>query len=83
MGVGAWMAFVVRQTRAGEPLTDPLAAALTALAQDCDGTAADVARFLTMTEIFPAPLAATGPFRQAVTEAYLGVSQDPEATLGR
>lgn len=46
VGVAAWIRFVVRQTRDGAAIVDPLAEALAAMAARCDGSAADVTRFL-------------------------------------
>jgi fructuronate reductase len=83
VGVAAWIAFVVRQTRAGEALTDPLAEALAEAAGRCDGTDGDVARFLEMAEIFPPPLAAAPRFRDAVVGAYADMQQAPQTLLNR
>jgi len=81
VGVGAWLAFVVRQTRAGAPIIDPLAEALAAAGAPCDGSGADVARFLALEAAFPPDLAHDARFRAAVQRAYLGLTTDPGATL--
>ncbi|WP_068877105.1 MULTISPECIES: mannitol dehydrogenase family protein [unclassified Phenylobacterium] len=77
VGVAAWMCFVVRQRRAGEVLVDPLADVLAAVAASCDGSEADVDRFLALETVFPPVLAAQPLFRGAVTSAYA----DLEAAL--
>ena len=79
VGVAAWMQFVVRQTASGAAIVDPLADALSSVAATCDGSAADVARFLALDAVFPAPVAATPAFRSAVVAAYLNL----EAALQR
>jgi len=81
VGVAAWMRFVVRQTRAGTPLIDPLAEALARVAAACDGGEADVPRFLALDSIFPPSLAADPRFSGAVTQAYARLADDPAATL--
>jgi len=78
-GVAAWMQFVVRQTAAGVPIVDPLASRLSEVAQTCDGSAADVPRFLALEAVFSPPLAAEARFQAAVANAYL----DLEAALAR
>lgn len=74
VGVAAWMAFVVRQSRAGVAITDPLAGTLIDLARGCDGSAADVARLLALEDVFPATLAADARFRGAVIQAYANLA---------
>jgi len=70
-GVAAWMAFIRRQAHAGGEITDPLAADLSDLGRATTGDAqADVARFLALSAVFPADLAAAAPFRAAVEAAY-------------
>ena len=82
VGVAAWIRFVVRQTRAGAAITDPLAEVLAAAACGCSDGAGDVDRFLALSEVFPGDLAADPRFRSAVVGAYLGLAADPEAVLG-
>jgi len=80
-GVAAWIAFVVRQSRAGVAIVDPLAETLKALAQDSDGSEGDVDRFLALGEVFPPALAADARFRDAVARAYANLGARPEAVL--
>jgi fructuronate reductase len=81
VGVSAWMRFVVRQAKAGVPLVDPLAETLASGAAGCDGSDADVTRFLALQGVFPAALAADPRFRTAVTRAYAGLKTEPAAIL--
>src|SRR6185503_2745759 len=75
VGVAAWMAFIRRQARAGVEITDPLSAQLTDLGRATIGDArADVARFLTLSAVFPADLAAVQPFRTALEAAYADIT---------
>jgi fructuronate reductase len=83
VGVAAWMRFVVRQTRAGAAITDPLAEVLAAVARGCSDGPADVDRFLALSEVFPPALAADARFRTAVVAAYAGLATDPGASLAR
>jgi fructuronate reductase len=71
VGVAAWMMFVVRQTKAGLPVVDPLAETLADVAVRCDGSEADVGRFLALAPVFPPLLAADEQFRRSVGAAYL------------
>lgn len=77
VGVAAWMRFVVRQHCAGDTLIDPLAETLAAVAASCDGSDADVDRFLGLETVFPPALAGQHAFRSAVAHAYA----DLEAAL--
>jgi fructuronate reductase len=81
VGVAAWMRFVVRQAQAGAAIIDPLADTLADLAAICDGSDADVARFLALESVFPAELANAPHFRDAVVRAYAGLASHPEAIL--
>lgn len=81
VGVAAWMRFVVRQTRAGAAIVDPLSEALAAVARGCADTPADVGRFLALSEVFPPALAADVRFRDAAARAYESLADDPEAVL--
>ncbi len=78
--VAAWMLFVRAQIGAGRALVDPLAALLTA----CVSAAIeeDVGRFLDLREVFPAPLAQSPLFRQAVQAAHAALRAGPLAALG-
>lgn len=79
VGVAAWMRFVVRQTAAGSAIVDPLAQTLVDVARTCDGSEADVARFLALEPVFPLGLAADKRFGASVARAYL----DLEGALSR
>ncbi|TAJ69657.1 MAG: mannitol dehydrogenase family protein [Phenylobacterium sp.] len=81
VGVAAWMRFVVRQSRAGAPITDPLAETLASVAAACDGSEADVARFLALESVFPAALANDARFRTTVVRAYAGLNTNPDTVL--
>lgn len=81
VGVAAWMRFVVDRARTGAPIIDPLAGALAELAMACDGSAADVDRFLALPAVFPHDVAAAPAFRRAVQQAYAGLAADPGSVL--
>ncbi|MBL8552537.1 MAG: mannitol dehydrogenase family protein [Hyphomonadaceae bacterium] len=86
--MAAWMRFVVRSTRSGTKIADPLASALAELAAGMIDAEADVARFLSFRAVFPEALAAAPPFRDAVSQAYTAMieaerSTDPAAALAR
>lgn len=81
LGVAAWMRFVVRQIRAGSPLVDPLAGVLAEAAAGCDGSPADVARFLALEDVFPQALAGDPALRTALARAYEGLGARPDAAL--
>lgn len=69
--IAAWMVFVARCARDGVPLVDPLAEQLAAVGRACTGeAAADVARFLAFSTVFPVELAAEPRFRSALEDAY-------------
>ncbi len=72
--IAAWMRFVVARTRAGGPLTDPQAERLLAIGRFCtDEAERDVARFLTLGELFAPPVAAAPAFVRALVNAYRGL----------
>jgi len=75
-GVALWMRFVRERAKAGVALVDPLADTLADMGRACDGSAADVGRFLALTQVFPPRLAADGRFRTAVEAAYLAEPRD-------
>lgn len=76
--VAAWMQFVRDAMRRGEILNDPLRARLAQVATGCTGkAAADVARFLSLSEIFPPSLAGDPRVADAIAAAY----DDLEASL--
>lgn len=69
--IAAWMAFVVRQAKAGADIVDPLAGRFADLADQFNGEAAnDVGRLLALREIFPAGVAGHADFRNALEAAY-------------
>jgi fructuronate reductase len=73
--VAAWMRFACRGK-----LDDPLSDKLAAIASGCTGAAqTDVARFLSLGEVFPRDLAGDATFRAAVMQAYddLGAGKLP------
>ena len=80
--VAAWMAFIVRQAKAGAAITDPIAETLAGLGRAAgDDTDATVERFLALEAVFPSLLAAEPAFRSAVTKAYRGLSAGELANL--
>jgi len=68
--LAAWMRFIVLKAQRGEAITDPMAARLGELGGTCDGTMADVAKFLALTEVFPEALSASPAFRAGIEAAY-------------
>lgn len=83
VGVAAWMQFVRRQARAGVPLADPLAYELADLGRACTGEAGpDVGRFLAVSAMFDADLAAAPAYRTALERAYSALGEGrPEPIL--
>jgi fructuronate reductase len=80
--VAAWMDFVRRAARDSRPITDPLAATLETIGGGCDGSAADVARFLALEAIFPVDLASDPRLRGALERAYVALAgPSPETAL--
>ncbi|MDG3441601.1 mannitol dehydrogenase family protein [Nitrospirillum amazonense] len=67
--VAGWMHFV-RRAAEGAGLTDPLAPTLLDIGGRCDGTRADVGRFLALEVMFAPALATDTRFRDALTDAY-------------
>lgn len=68
--VAAWIRFVAARAASAEPLVDPLAPILTALAR---GERGDVARFLGLETVFPPALAADARFSAAVDRAWINL----------
>lgn len=67
----AWFGFIVDAARAGRALDDPRAAALAAIGEACTGDAkADVARFLSLGDVFPASVRSDERFVAALERAY-------------
>lgn len=76
IGVAAWWRFVIRQTRTGADLVDPIAHALQARAGDAaDHAEPDIANMLAIAEIFPAEIAASARFRTALVAAYATIME--------
>lgn len=71
ISLAAWMRFVVRQSKAGIALADPIAAELAQTGAACTGDVTeDVAKFLALRAVFPAELAGNEQFISAITKAY-------------
>jgi fructuronate reductase len=74
LGVAAWMRFIVRSTKAGVQVADPLAAQLSAVAERAHGAAVeDVGAFLGLAAVVPPDLAASQPFRTALERGYQAI----------
>jgi fructuronate reductase len=75
--LAAWMRFVVRQSRAGVALVDPMAARLAELGQAANGDAAhDVALFLSLDSVFARDLAAHAGWIKALRTAYARLGEN-------
>jgi fructuronate reductase len=72
--VAAWMVFVARRARSAEPLVDPLADAIAAIAAAPPERRADL--FLAMDAVFPPVLAGDARFRRAVSAAHRELTED-------
>lgn len=68
--VAAWMRFVRRQIQAGRPLVDPLATAIAQCASANSDAAGEVARLLSLSEVFQPALTGNAEFRARLIEAY-------------
>ncbi len=66
--VAAWMVFAVRRAKGPEPLVDPMAGVITAIASAPIARQPDL--FLAMDAVFPPALAADRRFREPVKAAY-------------
>ncbi len=77
--IAAWMLFVRAQVGAGRTLVDPLADLLGSCLHA--GIDNDVERFLALREVFPAALAQSPPFREAVHAAHAALRAWPLAAL--
>ena len=81
--VAAWWRFVIRMTRAGETITDPLAAKLAAMAMETrDDAGTDIPIMLSLDEIFPQTLAGSDAFRAALTRGYNAVIKAEKMNKG-
>lgn len=77
LAVAGWMRYVggVDEAGNGIDVRDPLADRLRAASDSAETPAAKVAALLRVEEIFPTALASNPTFSQAVTQAYLGLTQ--------
>jgi fructuronate reductase len=82
--VAAWMRFLVKTSREGAAIVDPLAGELGQIAKACTGKAAsDVPRFLALDAVFPRKLAVNTRFVEAVSRAYDMLAQHGLGALDR
>ncbi len=71
--IAAWMRFVSRAAKRGDKLVDPLASELSQIGGACTGAGReDVPKFLSLTRVFPAPMAADPRFIGALIDLYDG-----------
>jgi fructuronate reductase len=75
--VAAWMLFVERKARAGEPITDPLAGTLV----EIGGGPELVERLLALSQVFRPDVAGDERFRDAVARAVAMMREDPRRIL--
>jgi fructuronate reductase len=69
--LAAWMRFIALRAKAGEAITDPLAAKLAEIGAATTGDAkTDVAAFLALDTVFPAKLTSNPTFVSALEKAY-------------
>jgi fructuronate reductase len=71
--VAAWMLFAARRARGAEPLIDPLASRIAAIAGS--PTDEQPGRFLALDAVFPPRLAADERFRRAVAAAHRALAE--------
>ena len=71
VAIAAWLHFLRDAAAAGRPLIDPLADAIQTIAQHCDGSEADVARWLQLDGVFPVALTGSEVFVAALKQAYV------------
>lgn len=76
--VAGWMVFVIRESRAGRALTDPLAAELAARARE----PAPLEALLACRAVFPAALVAAAPARAAILRAASALADDAGLAIG-
>jgi fructuronate reductase len=77
--VAAWMVFAARRATSPEPLVDPLADAIAAIAGAPPERQPDL--FLAMDAVFPSAIAADARFRNAVGEAHRELTEGRLAKL--
>jgi fructuronate reductase len=69
--IAAWLKFLLNATRAQRAIVDPIADRLNVIAAQCDGSAADIDRWLTLEDVFPQSLRLSAAFRKSLIAAYL------------
>jgi fructuronate reductase len=77
--VAAWMLFAARRARRGEPLVDPLASEITAIAAAPEDE--QPAAFLALAAVFPPALASDSRLRSAVTRAHRALAEGRGSAL--
>ena len=77
--VAAWMTFAARRAKSGEPLVDPMAEVVGAIAGAPPARQPDL--FLAMDAVFPPALAADRRFREPLKAAHRALMQDRLADL--
>ena len=76
VGVAAWLHFLVNAAKTNFKIVDPLADKLISEAAYCSGNLADdVQRLLAIRQVFPESLANNQTFVNALTDAYLSLSE--------
>jgi fructuronate reductase len=85
LGVAAWMKWQSGVTESDEifVVDDPLAAKTSELLDDADTDKARVSALLSLSAVFPPALAADDRFAEAVTSAYLSLSQNGAVEAAR
>jgi fructuronate reductase len=68
--IAAWLKFLLNATRAQRAIVDPIAHRLSAIAAQCDGSAADIDRWLMLEDVFPQSLQSSTAFRKSLIAAY-------------
>ncbi|WOH35737.1 mannitol dehydrogenase family protein [Thalassotalea fonticola] len=70
LSLAAWMRFVTDKVSTKQLIIDPLAEQLTTIAKLCNGSDADVERFLALEHVFPQHLRENNNFVDTLTQAY-------------
>nr|WP_217431716.1 mannitol dehydrogenase family protein [Brevundimonas vesicularis] len=85
LGVAAWMKWQSSVTESGEAFVvdDPLASKTSELLDDAHTDQARVSALLSLSAVFPPALAADDRFAEAVTSAYLSLSQNGAVDAAR
>lgn len=83
VGVAAWWRFVIRSTRSGGELVDPLAETLREKASTArDDATTDIPTLLSLAAIFPEELSGSARFRAALGDAYRSVLEAEHRARG-